>query len=239
MFTPLQLYIAEFFGTTFLVTQGLSVVASISLSRSMFYGAGGGVAAMGWGAAMTSSAIIVAPVSGAHCNPAFSIGFFIARRLPLSLLPGYIIAQILGATLAAVIVWFLYKDHLDLEESQAAKLAVFSTHPAIYSPVRNIASEAVATFALMITVLGFSHSTPANGVAFIYLFIALSGGVMAFAGLTGYAINPARDMMPRIIHSLLPIKHKGNSNWRYAWIPVIGPIAGASLAALVYQGLFA
>lgn len=238
MLTHLQLYFAELFGTAFLVTLGLSVIASISLSKSIFYGAGGGVAAMGWGAAMVSTVVIVGPVSGAHCNPAFTIGFYLANRITLDLVPGYIISQIIGAFIGAVIVWFLYKDHLDQEESQTAKLGVFTTNPAIYSPIRNIAAEAVATFTLMITVLSFGHSSPANGVPFLFLFIALSGGIMAFAGLTGYAINPARDAIPRIIHSLFPIKGKGGSNWRYAWIPIVGPILGASLAAGVYQLMF-
>lgn len=238
MITHLQLYLAELFGTALLITLGLSVVANISLHKSNFYGAGGGVAALGWGAAMTSVAIIVAPISGAHCNPAFTIGFYLANKISLDLVPGYIIAQMMGAFIGASIVWFLYKDHLDQEESQAAKLGVFTTNPSIYSPLRNIATEAVATFSLMITVLSFGHSEPGQGISFIYLFIALSGGVMAFGGLTGYAINPARDVIPRIIHSLLPIKGKGSSNWRYAWIPIVGPILGASLAASLYQIMF-
>ncbi|WP_392440167.1 MIP/aquaporin family protein [Edwardsiella piscicida] len=232
------LYLAEFIGTALLVTLGLSVVAAISLRSSAFYGAGGGVAALGWGAAMTSAAIIVAPISGAHCNPAFTLGFFLAGRFPAEQIPGYILAQAGGAFCGALLVWVLYREHLDSEENPRSKLGVFATAPAIRGGLKNTLAEATATFILMLTVLSFPHSLPANGVAFLYLFIALSGGVMAFAGLTGYAINPARDLMPRLIHTLLPIRGKGSSDWRYAWVPIVGPLLGAALAALCYRALF-
>lgn len=233
-----SLYLAEFVGTALLITLGLSVVAGISLRSSAFYGAGGGVAALGWGAAMTSAAIIVAPISGAHCNPAFTLGFFLAGRFPAEQIPGYILSQAAGAFCGALLVWALYRDHLDSEDSPQSKLGVFATAPAIRGALNNVLAEATATFTLMLTVLSFPHSAPGNGVGFLYLFIALSGGVMAFAGLTGYAINPARDLMPRLIHALLPIRGKGGSDWHYAWVPIIGPLLGAALAALCYRALF-
>lgn len=234
----LQLYACELFGTALLVTMGLGVVAGISLRRSAFHGAGALVAALGWGAAMTTVAVVVGPVSGAHVNPAFTLGFWVAGKIDGSLVPGYLVAQVLGAAVGAVLVWALYKDHLDAEEDADVVRGVFVTGPSMANAWRNVLAEAVATFCLMVLVLGLGNSDPVNGVTFTYVYISLSGGVMAFGGLTGYAINPARDLVPRILHALLPIRGKGGSDWRYAWVPVVGPCLGAVLAALVFRGLF-
>lgn len=238
MSVPMRIYLSELFGTALLVLMGLSVVANISLKKSGFHGAGGVAAALGWGAAMTTAAVIVGPISGAHCNPAFTIGFWIAGKVETALVPGYIISQIAGAFLGAIIVWYLFKDHLDAEENAEVKLGVFVTGPSIRNPIRNMMAEVVATFCLMILVLSLGHSKPVNGISFLYVYISLSGGVMAFAGLTGYAINPVRDLMPRIVHAIFPIQNKGGSDWEYAWVPIVGPCLGAVLAALLHNALF-
>ena len=237
MSTEMGAYIGEFIGTAMLVTIGLSVIANISLKKSGMHGAGGLTAALGWGGAMTATAIVVGPISGAHVNPAFTIGFWIAGALPTNMLLGYFIAQILGAGLGALLVWLLFKQHLDEQEDADTKLGVFVTGPSINSPWGNVFAEAMATFMLMIVVLSFSaHGMPA-GLPLVYVYIALSAGVMAFGGLTGYAINPARDLIPRLLYAVLPIKGKGDANFSYAWVPVIGPILGAAAAGLLHNFL--
>lgn len=232
------MYLSELVGTAFFMMLGLSVCANVSLKKSGMFGSGGIVAAMGWGLSMVSTAVIFGPVSGAHCNPAVTIGFWLGGKLSGSLVPLYIISQCLGALIGALIVWQIYKDHIDEEEDACVKLGVFSTGPSIPNVFRNCLSEAAATFSLMLVLLSLSHQQPVNGVAMFFVFCGVSGGVMAFGGLTGYAINPARDLMPRIVHFFVPIKGKGNSNFGYAWIPVVGPIIGASIAAGFYRLIF-
>lgn len=234
----MSIYIAEVFGTAMLMILGLGVCANISLRRSGCHGGGALMAAIGWGMSMTAVAVMIAPVSGAHCNPAVTIGFWLAGKVDTALVPGYFISEIIGAFIGAVVVWVIYKDHLDEEENPAAKLGVFATGPSLRNPFRNMLAETVATFALMITLLSLGHIQPANGVALFFVFIAVAGGVMSFGGLTGYAINPVRDFLPRLAHAILPIKGKGTSDWGYAWVPVVGPIFGAILAAYLYRVIF-
>lgn len=234
----INLYMAELVGTAMFMVLGLGVCANIFLRKSGMCGSGGVVAALGWGVSMAAVAVCFGPVSGAHCNPAVTIGFWAAGRFDGSLVPGYIISQCMGAAIGALIVWQLYKDHLDADPSADTKLGVFSTSPSISNPFRNCLSEAVATFCLMFILLSLGHQNPAGGVAMFFVFCGVSGGVMSFGGLTGYAINPARDLMPRLIYTLVPIKGKGTSNWGYAWIPIVGPVAGALFAAFLYRALF-
>jgi glycerol uptake facilitator protein len=185
---------------------------------------------------------IAGPYSGAHLNPAVTIALAIAKQIKWSVVPGFILAQLLGAMLGAFLAWLVYKDHFNETTDPDTQLAVFSTGPAIRNTTFNLLSEIVGTFVLIFVVLYFTNaqiedtkskiglgSLGAIPVTFLVWAIGLSLG-----GTTGYAINPARDLGPRIIHSILPIKHKGSSNWKYAWVPVIGPIIGASLAALLY-----
>lgn len=235
---PMNLYIAELAGTAIFMVLGLGVCANIFLRKSGMCGSGGVVAALGWGLSMVSVAVCFGPISGAHCNPAVTIGFWAAGQLNANLVLGYIISQCIGAFIGALIVWQLYKDHLDAEPSAETKLGVFATSPSLPNTFRNCLSEAVATFCLMFILLSLGHQEPANGVSMFFVFCGVAGGVMSFGGLTGYAINPARDIMPRLAHMLVPIKGKGNSNWSYAWIPVVGPIAGALLAALIHNLIF-
>lgn len=234
----MNLYIAEMVGTAIFMVLGLGVCANIFLRRSGMCGSGGVVAALGWGVSMVSVAVCFGPVSGAHCNPAVTIGFWAAGQLSGDLVIGYIAAQCIGAFIGALIVWQLYKDHLDADPSAETKLGVFATSPSISNAFRNCLSEAVATFCLMFILLSLGHQEPANGVAMFFVFCGVAGGVMSFGGLTGYAINPARDIMPRLVHMLVPIEGKGTSNWGYAWIPVIGPVAGAVLAAVLHNMIF-
>ncbi len=233
-----QLYLGELVGTAFFMVLGLSVCANVSLKKSGMGGSGGIVAACGWGLSMVAVAVCFGPLTGAHCNPAVTIGFWLGGSLDTSLVIGYIVSQCIGAAIGALIVWQLWKDHLDAEPDPANKLGVFATGPSIPNAFRNCLSEAVATFSLMFVLLSLNHQQPAGGVAMFFVFAGVAGGVMAYGGLTGYAINPARDLMPRIIHAIVPIEGKGDSNWKYAWVPVVGPIIGAVIAALLHNALF-
>lgn len=236
--TNFNLYLGEFVGTAFFMLLGLSVCANIFLKRSGMAGSGGVVAACGWGLSMVTVAAIFGPLTGAHCNPAVTVGFWAAGAFAGNLVPGYIISQCLGAAVGALLVWLVWKDHLDEEPDSGNKLGIFATGPSIANPFRNCLSEIIATFSLMFLLLSLSHQAPANGVAMFFVFAGVAGGVMAYGGLTGYAINPARDLMPRLIHAIVPIKGKGGSNWQYAWVPVVGPFIGAVLAALLYRAIF-
>lgn len=232
------LYLGEFVGTALFMVLGLSVCANVSLKKSGMFGSGGIVAACGWGLSMVAIAVIFGPLTGAHVNPAVTVGFWVGSTFPGYLVPGYFLAQFLGAFVGGLIVWIMWKDHLDEEPDKGSKLGVFATGPSIANPFRNFLSEAVATFSLMFILLSLSHQQPAGGVPMFFVFAGVAGGVMAYGGLTGYAINPARDLMPRLVHALCPIKGKGTSNWRYAWVPILGPIAGGAFAGMLYKIMF-
>ncbi|MDU8924875.1 MIP/aquaporin family protein [Pasteurellaceae bacterium LIM206] len=232
------LYLGELVGTAFFMVLGLGVCANISLKKSGMYGSGGILAACGWGLSMVSVAVIFGPTTGAHVNPAVTIGFWLGGNFPAHLVVGYIIAQCIGAFIGAVIVWQLFKDHLDEEDNPNSQLGAFATIASNSNNYRNLLSEIVATFSLMFILLSLRHQSPANGVAMFFVFAGVAGGVMSFGGLTGYAINPARDLMPRLLHSIVPIKNKGSSHFDYAWVPIVGPIIGSVLAALLYRSLF-
>ena len=233
-----HLYLGEFVGTACFMILGLGTIANISLKKSGMCGAGGLMAACGWGLGMVAVAAIFGPLTGAHVNPAVTIGFLIGGNFPLALVPGYFIAQFLGAYVGGILVWLVWKDHLDEEPEAGAKLGVFATAPSIRNPWRNCLAEATATFSLMFILLSLSHLQPAGGVAMFFVFAGVAGGVMAFAGLTGYAINPARDFAPRLVHAMLPIRGKGGSDWGYAWVPIVGPMLGGAAAGLLYNVLF-
>ncbi|TYG34756.1 aquaporin family protein [Lonepinella koalarum] len=234
----INLYLGELVGTAFFMVLGLGVCANISLKKSGMFGSGGIVAACGWGLSMVSIAVIFGPLTGAHVNPAVTIGFWAVGRFPTELVLGYIIAQFIGAFIGGLIIWQLFKDHLDEESDQNSQLGSFATIASNSNPWRNLLSEIMATFSLLFILFALGHQQPANGVAMFFVFAGVAGGVMSFGGLTGYAINPARDFMPRLVHAIVPIKNKGSSHFDYAWIPVCGPIIGAVLAALLYRGLF-
>jgi glycerol uptake facilitator protein len=236
---------AELIGTMFLILLGAGVVANVILKGTKGFGGGWIVITTGWALAVFVGVVIAGPYSGAHLNPAVSIALAIAGKFPWVDVPAYILAQLIGAMLGAFLAWLIYRDHFNTTSDPDTQLAVFSTGPAIRNTTFNLLSEIIGTFVLVFVVFYFSDaeikepkspiglgSLGALPVAFLVWAIGLSLG-----GTTGYAINPARDLGPRIVHTLLPIKQKGSSNWKYAWIPVIGPIVGAVIAALLYMVL--
>ncbi|MEN9744824.1 MAG: hypothetical protein RL640_662 [Bacteroidota bacterium] len=231
-------FIAELVGTAVLITLGLSVVANVVLDKTKGQNAGLIVVGFAWAIAVFVGVFISADISGAHLNPAVTIGLAVAGKFEWSLVPGYILAQFLGAFAGAILTWLTYKDHFDASKDPASILGAFSTGPAIRNPAQNLITETIASFIFMLAVLFIQNgevklgSIDALPVALLVLGIGLSMG-----GPTGYAINPARDLGPRIIHALLPIPHKGASDWKYAVIPVLGPILGAVLAAFLYMAL--
>ncbi len=231
----MEAYLGEVLGTFLLMILGLGVNANVSLKKT--YGSGGGwlLINWGWGIAVFVAVFVSAEISGAHINPAVTIGLAIAGKFSWALVPGYIIAQFVGAIIAAVLIWIQFKNHFEATEDEGAKLGVFSTGPAIKDTWNNFYSEMLGTFVLVFAVLFLAApdvglgSIEALPVGLLVLGIGISLG-----GTTGYAINPARDLGPRIAHALLPLKGKGDSNWGYSWIPVFGPILGGVLAAIVY-----
>lgn len=239
-------FVAELLGTMLLILMGGGVVANVCLDKTKGNGAGWVAITTAWALGVFIGVVVAGPYSGAHLNPAVSIGLAIGGSFPWSNVAIYILAQLLGAALGALLVWIVYKDHFDATESADAKLGVFCTSPAIPNKLINFLGELIGTFALMFVVfyitggqlsLKDSNSTLPIGlgsvgaipVAFTVWVIGLSLG-----GTTGYAINPARDLAPRLMYAILPIKQKGSCHWEYAWIPILGPIAGAALAAMLY-----
>jgi glycerol uptake facilitator protein len=233
--------IAEIIGTALLILLGQGVVANVGLDKTTGNNSGWIVITVGWALAVYVAVVVAGPYSGAHVNPAVSIGLAIAGKFPWASVPGYILAQMIGAMLGATLVWMLYKDHFDATKDAASKKAVFCTAPAIRNIPSNLFSESVGTFVLVFTILYLTDgsindtqsviglgSVGAIPVAFLVWAIGLSLG-----GTTGYAINPARDLGPRIIHSILPIKEKAPDDWSYSWVPVLGPIIGGSIAAVL------
>lgn len=231
-------FVSELTGTALLVILGDGVVANVVLNKTK--GNSGGLIAItfGWAIAVFVGVYVAAPVSGAHLNPAVTIALATIGKFEWALVPTYIAAQMLGAMLGALGVWLAYRQHFNETADASAKLGVFCTSASIKSPMDNALAELIGTFVLILGILFITKSQSSLGsldalpVALLVLGIGLSLG-----GPTGYAINPARDLGPRIMHALLPIKNKGGSDWGYSWIPVAGPIIGAVLAALLWQQL--
>lgn len=233
--------IAEFIGTTMLILLGGGVVANVVLKDTKGNNAGWMVISTGWALAVFTGVIIAGPYSGAHLNPAVTLANLILNKMTVTLGLQYIVMQILGAMFGSYIVWLMYKDHFAQTDDAGTKEAVFCTRPSIFNPKINIVSEIVGTFVLIFCILHFTNPTTHQGetfglgsigaipVSFIVWAIGLSLG-----GTTGYAINPARDLGPRITHALLPIKNKKNFNMSYAWIPIIGPLIGSTIATILY-----
>ncbi len=239
----MTVYIFEFIGTAMLILIGNGVVANLVLKGTKGSDLGWVGISLAWGIAVFIGVFISADSSGAHLNPAVTIGLATAGKFSWSLVPGYIVAQILGAMMGNVLVWLNYKKQYDQTEDTAAILATFSTGPAIRNPIWNLISETIGTFVLVFAIFfiaGGSFGEEAislgalNALPVALLVVGIGFGL---GGATGYAINPARDFGPRLLHAILPIKNKGTSDWSYAWIPIIGPILGAILAALLYISL--
>ena len=240
--------IYEVIGTAILILLGGGVVANTILTKTKSNGAGWVNIAFGWGFAVFAGVIVAGPHSGAHLNPAVTIGLAVAGMFPWSLVIGYIVAQITGAFLGAVLVYLFFKNHFDITDNSDAKLAVFSTMPAIKNLFHNTLAEIIGTFVLIFVILNiagpsfegdtFSHVKIGLGsVGAMPVALLVVGIGMSLGGVTGYAINPARGLGPRLAHFLLPIKGKGESGWWYAWVPVAGPVVGSILASLLYLAL--
>jgi glycerol uptake facilitator protein len=229
-------FLGEVIGTALLITLGNGVVANVVLKKT--YGNSGGwiVITFGWAMAVYIGVMVSAPSSGAHLNPAVTIALAMAGKFSWNEVPAYLAAQLIGACTGSLLMWLSYRKHFDATEED--HLGIFCTRGAIASPINNLITEIIASFVFMMAVFSIVApetkigSIDALPVSLVVLAIGLSLG-----GSTGYAINPARDLGPRIMHAILPIKGKGSSNWGYAWVPIAGPLIGAALAALIFQSL--
>ena len=228
-------FLAEFIGTMFLILLGNGVVANVLLAKSKGQNGGWIVITFGWAIAVFVGVYSSATISGAHLNPAISVALAAIGKFEWANVPMYILAQLLGAMTGSLLMWLTYRKHFDEENNGDAIMAIFCTSPAIRNTVANLSTEIIGTFVLMLGVLFIAAPQNSLGaldalpVALLVLGIGLSLG-----GPTGYAINPARDLGPRIMHFILPIKNKRNSDWSYSWVPIVGPIIGALIAVGVW-----
>jgi glycerol uptake facilitator protein len=228
----------EFIGTALLVLLGNGVVANVLLNNTKGHNSGLIVIAFGWAMAVFVGVFSVAAISGAHLNPAVTVALAVAGKFEWARVPGYVLAQMLGGMMGALLVWVMYRKHYETTDCADLKLATFCTGPAIRSLPGNLLSEVLATFVLVFAILSMVAPKMSLGamdalpVALLVLGIGVSLG-----GTTGYAMSPARDLAPRIMHALLPIPGKGSSDWSYAWVPVVGSLLGATLAAVTYTHL--
>jgi len=231
-------YVAEFLGTMLLTLMGNGVVAGVLLRDSKAENAGWFTIVVGWGLAVTLAIYAVGQVSGAHINPAVTLALFVNGDFPGDQVLGYMLAQFAGAFAGAVLVWLHYLAHWKRTENPAAKLGIFSTGPAVRAAIPNLISETIATTVLILAILfiGTNEFTQGLNPLIIGLLIVAIG--VSLGGTTGFAINPARDLGPRIAHFLLPIPGKGSSDWSYAWVPVIGPFLGSVLGVLLFKLFF-
>lgn len=234
----MSVYLAEYLGTLILVLLGDGIVAGILLRQSKAENAGWVAITFGWGLSVSMAIYAVGEFSGAHINPAVTVGLAMQGSFAWHLVPGYCLAQIAGAFTGAILVWLHYGPHWKHTEDEGLKLAVFCTAPAIRKTLPNLFSEFLATLVLIMGLLMIGANRFAEGLNPLVV-----GGLIAVIGLglggtTGFAINPARDLGPRLAHFLLPIPGKGHSDWSYAWIPVVGPLLGALAGAFLYNWLF-
>ena len=231
-------YVAEFFGTLLLILLGGGVNAAVSLRKSKSENGGWLMIAIGWGLAVMLAIYAVGSISGAHLNPAVTIALAINGSFASSLVVGYIVAQFIGAIVGATLVWLHYLPHWKETVDPAAKLGVFCNAPAIRNTFTNLISEIIATMVLIMALLFIGANEFTKGLNPIVVGLLIISIGLSLGGTTGFAINPARDLGPRIAHFVLPIHGKGKSDWSYAWIPVIGPVIGGILGALLYRALF-
>lgn len=234
----MSVFMGEIIGTMILAIFGCGVVGGVVLNKSKAQNSGWIVITMGWGFAVAFGIYAVGSISGAHLNPAVTIGLASVGEFPWSEVPSYLSAQMIGAFIGAAVVWLYYFPHWGETEDQAAKLAVFSTDPAIQHSPSNFISELLGTAVLVFGLLSIGANQFTEGLNPIIVGFFITAIGLSLGGTTGFAINPARDLGPRIAHFLLPIAGKGSSNWKYSWIPVVGPIAGGVLGAQFHQALF-
>lgn len=239
-------FIAEFLGTMLMILMGAGVVANVVLKGTKGFNSGWIVITTGWAFGVYIGVVVSSPVSGAHLNPAVTLGLAITGKFVWIKVWYYVLAQFLGAATGALLVWLSYKDHFNVTEDKDAKLGVFSTGPAIRNYPVNFICEVIGTFVLIFVVLYITgmnledgNHTPIGMGSLGALPVALLVWVigLALGGTTGYAINPARDFAPRVMHAILPMKYKGSSDWSYAWIPFTAPLVGSVVAALLYLAL--
>ena len=244
----MQTFLAEVVGTLLLVLLGDGVVANVVLNRTKGHAAGWIVITVGWGVAVAMAVYAVGRISGAHLNPAVTLGLAAIGSFPWADVPAYLAAQMIGGFLGAVLVWIMYLPHWAATPDPGAKLAVFATGPAIRHRGANLAGEVIGTAVLLFGILAIAENaqtlyTPGDvNLAFVFsrglqpllVGVLVLGIGLSLGGPTGYAINPARDLAPRLAHAVLPIPGKGSSDWEYAWIPVVGPIIGGVLGAGLY-----
>lgn len=240
-FPTLGIIPSEIIGTALLILLGDGVVAAVVLAKSKAENAGWIVITWGWGMAVMVAVYVVGHFDGAHLNPAVTLGVWIHGGITGSQAWKYFVGELIGAMVGAILVLIVYWDHFKATEDQGAKLAVFSTGPAIRNYPVNFIVEVVGTFVLVFGIFGIG--APWNAFTLVDLSPLIIGLLILSLGLslggpTGYAINPARDLGPRIIHQLLPVPGKGPSDWAYAWVPVLGPLVGGALAAIVFDAIF-
>ena len=237
----MSIFAAEVIGTAILILLGNGVVACVLLNESKGQNSGWIVITFGWGMAVMAGAFAVGQFSGAHLNPAVTLGFAIDGSIEWSDVPEYFagefVGAFVGAFIGATLVWLAYLDHWKETEDPGLKLACFSTAPAIRNPVSNMITEIIGTFVLVFGVLAFfaNEATAATGLGGLLVGLLVLGIGLSLGGPTGYAINPARDLGPRIMHAILPIPGKGSSDWGYAWIPVVAPLIGGVLGGLAFN----
>lgn len=227
--------IGEFIGTAVMVLLGDGVIAGVLLKKTKSFNDGWMTIALGWGLAVTFGVYASSFMSLGLLNPAVSLGMVISGELTFGTFVLYVIAQLLGAMVGAILVWLQFLAHWDETEDSTEILSSFATVPAINNPVANFISEFIGTFMLMFLLLGMTGHNNFGPLKPILVGLLIFAVVLALGGTTGYALNPARDLGPRIIHALLPIKNKGTSQWKYAWIPVVAPTVGAVVAAFAYK----
>ncbi|HSK90508.1 MAG TPA: MIP/aquaporin family protein [Euzebyales bacterium] len=242
-------YVAEFLGTAILILLGDGVVANVLLNKSKGEASGWIVITFGWGMAVAIAVYTVGAVSGAHINPAVTIGLAAIGEFPIADVPGYVIAQLLGAMTGAGLVFLTYLPHWGITDDPGLKLAVFSTGPEVRDFPKNVVTEVLGTAMLLLGVLGITAGAGGavgetageqlqalfgGGIAPLIVGLLVLSIGLSLGGPTGYAINPARDLGPRIMHALLPIPGKGGSDWEYSWVPVVGPIIGGILGAVIW-----
>lgn len=245
----MQTFLAEAVGTMVLVLLGDGVVANVVLKGTKGENSGWIVITAGWGVAVAMAVYAVGRISGAHLNPAVTVGLAATGSFPWADVPKYLAAQLLGAFLGAVLVWLSYLPHWSVTTDAGAKLGTFATGPAIRKPVANLITEIVGTAMLLFGILAIAGNTQtftrlgdvdlsvvfSRGLQPLLVGILVFGVGLSLGGPTGYAINPARDLGPRIAHAVLPIPGKGDSDWAYAWIPIVGPLIGGVLGAGLYS----
>jgi glycerol uptake facilitator protein len=231
-------YVAEFFGTMILVLLGNGVVAGVILKGTKSENAGWLTIVLGWGLAVTLGVYAVGRISNAHLNPAITVALWVAGDFDASLVIGYIIAQFAGAFTGAVLVWIHYLPHWKMTQDQDTKRAVFCCAPAVRSTFSNLVGEIIGTMVLVTGILFIGANKFADGLNPLIVGGLIVSIGLSLGGTTGFAINPARDLAPRIAHFILPIPGKGNSDWSYSWIPVVGPLVGGLLGAGLFNILF-